>query len=444
MKRFIWSLLSLPGLLGCGEFDVRFACKKDDRCVRTDSAGTCEPTGSCSFPDSACPSRRRYADLAPDPLRNQCVPAPERLALGDGQSCAVLFGGELRCWGALPRTDPDAVVGLGPSSDNMVAFRLPSVSDVDLAEEHACAVADGRVWCWGDNEYGQLGVADAASPGPHRVPDATPSAAAESVTTGRRHSCALERGRVRCWGYNSDGQLGRPNRDEALPPASAASGLEDVVELHAGGSHTCAQPAWGVLNCWGSNSFGQIAAPLEAEFSDEAHALSFYALKFSLGGSHTCAINTSGEVLCWGNNKLGQLGRQPETDAASDTQSSPTPLRVAKDGKDDWMKATHIACGWRHSCAILDDGTVACWGDPGEGQLGPEAAGKAGVSTPVVVELPGRAVEISAGYTHTCARTEDGLTYCWGGNERGQLGNGSVKDSALPDAHVSASLATPQ
>jgi alpha-tubulin suppressor-like RCC1 family protein len=443
LKQSGWVLLALPGLLGCGAFDVPFACNTDDQCVKTHAAGTCEPTGSCSYPDSTCPSRRRYADLAPDQLRNQCVPAPAHLALGDGQSCAALFGGELRCWGSTPKTQPDAVRSLGPSTDNMVVLELPSVSDVDLAQEHGCAVADGEVWCWGDNDHGQLGIDDASSPGPHQVPAATQGAAAESVATGRRHSCALERGRVRCWGRNEEGQLGRPNLTDALPPASAASALEDILELHAGGSHTCAQPAWGVLNCWGSNEFGQIAAPLEVAFSDEPHELSFYALEFSLGGSHTCAINTSGEVLCWGSNKLGQLGRPPE-EGAPETQLSPTPLRVAKGGTTDgWLKATHIACGWAHSCAILDDGTVACWGDNSGGQLGPEAAGNAGVSTPVVVVLPGRAVEASAGFTHTCARTEDGLTWCWGGNERGQLGNGSVKDSPSPDARVSASLATP-
>jgi alpha-tubulin suppressor-like RCC1 family protein len=439
LRQSSWGFLALPGLVGCGAFDVPFACNADDQCVGTHSAGTCEPTRSCSFPDSACPSRRRYADLAPDELRNQCVPTPDHLALGDRQSCAVLVGGELRCWGTAPKADPDAVRSLGPGSDNMVAFDLPSVSDVALAEEHACAVADGQVWCWGDNENRRLGIDDPASPGPHRVPGATQSGAAKSVTTGRRHSCALERGSVRCWGDNSEGQLGRPDAGDALAPASAASALEDVVELHAGESHTCAQPAWGLLNCWGSNEFGQIAAPLDVASSDEPHELQFYALEFSLGGSHTCAINTSGEVLCWGNNALGQLGRQPDLE----TPLSPTPLRVAKDGKDDWMTATHIACGWAHSCAILDDGTVACWGDNREGQLGPEAAFVRGVSTPVAVELPARAVEIGAGRTHTCARTVDGLTWCWGGNDRGQLGNGSVKDSPLPDAHVSASLARP-
>ncbi len=436
-------LIVLVLLQGCTEFDVPFSCKTNDQCVEAHAIGTCEPTGSCSFPDAACPSQRRYAELAASELADQCVPAPGHLALGDGQSCAVLLGGELRCWGARPKTDADGVRSGEPSVSGMVVFSLPAVTDVDLAEEHGCAVVEGRIFCWGNPENGRLGVDDSSQTGPVEVLAATESGAAESVAIGRRHSCALERGRVRCWGDNSEGQLGRSTSGDALPPESAASALRDAVALDAGDYHTCVQPAWGLLSCWGSNEFGQIAAALDVAASSEPHELPFYALEFALGGSHTCAINTLGEVLCWGNNALGQLGRPPEPGAAQETQLSPTPLRVAMDGKVDWMKATHIAAGWAHSCAILADGTVACWGDNREGQLGPERAFEPGVSTPVAVVLPDRAVEISAGRSHTCALTADGLTWCWGGNESGQLGNGSATDSPEPDASVSTSLATP-
>ncbi len=428
---------------GCESFEIPFVCAKNAQCVEGHTEGTCEPTGSCSFPEPACPSGRRYAKFSVDRFSGHCVPAPELIALGHGQSCAVLSGGELRCWGRPPQVTGDALVDMSSGLEGFFVFALRSVSNVALGEEHGCAIANGDVWCWGSFDDGGLGDDQPETLGPLEVELVSGSGTIEQIAAGRRHTCALSRGAVECWGDNSEGQLGRPMSTGALPPALAGALPTDVVELRVGGSHSCAQPAWGRLLCWGSNQFGQLAAPLSTPFSSEPYELLFYALDFSLGGSHSCAINTSGEVLCWGNNALGQLGRRPLPEASSDSQSSPTPLRVAIDGGSDWMKATHIACGWAHSCAILEDGVIACWGDNRAGQLGPEAAFVPGVSTPVTVELGARVIELRAGHDHTCARTVDGRLYCWGGNQHGQLGNGSTTDSPVPDAQVSERLGTP-
>jgi alpha-tubulin suppressor-like RCC1 family protein len=427
----------------CGIPETPFVCRTDAECVDGPAKGACEPTFGCSFPDASCPSGRRYADLSTEPLSNRCVPRAELLALGDGQTCAIVSGGELRCWGRPAHVASEALEGSGSRLAEMSVFRLSSVSDVTLGEEHGCAIADRNVWCWGSPDDLRLGVEDPETLGPLEVRlDSAPDGA-QQIVAGRRHTCALARGVIECWGDNSEGQLGRPMSVGGLLPEPAVLLPSDVVELRAGSAHNCAQPAWGRLVCWGSNQFGQLAAPLSTPFSSEPHELLFYALDFSLGGSHSCAINTSGEVLCWGNNALGQLGRQPLPEATSDSQSSPTPLRVALDGESAWMKATQVACGWAHSCAILEGGEVACWGDNRAGQLGPDAAFVPGVSTPVAVELGARALELRAGHDHTCARTVEGRVTCWGGNGDGELGNGSTTDSPSPDPAVSESLSTP-
>ncbi len=141
------------------------------------------------------------------------------------------------------------------------------------------------------------------------------------------------------------------------------------------------------------------------------------------GGLHSCAILWNGDAACWGNDAQGQLG----DDAVFATQ--PTPMLVAL---PDGRRATAITAGIRHTCAILDDGSAACWGFDGFGQLGDDAVA-ANKPTPVPVALPaGRAAsDISAGDNHTCAILDDGVVTCWGSDTFGQLGNGVITGANL-------------
>jgi len=144
------------------------------------------------------------------------------------------------------------------------------------------------------------------------------------------------------------------------------------------------------------------------------------------GQDFTCALRSSGTVVCWGRNDAEQLG----VDSGVLTESV-SPVVVGGGG----LFARTITAGTRHACLIDDGGGVACWGDNSRDQLG-EMASTATSELPELVPLPGPAAAIAAGAQHTCAVLEDGDVYCWGDNLGGQLGRGTAGGSIAAAAPV--------
>jgi alpha-tubulin suppressor-like RCC1 family protein len=194
------------------------------------------------------------------------------------------------------------------------------------------------------------------------------------------------------------------------------SGNRKVV---AGNGYTCALVGAGKISCWGYNGSGQLGIdePVEDVFNPSYVLGISNAVDIAAKHSHTCALLDNGTIKCWGYNSSGQLG-----DGTTSTRRSPVLV-------SDISTATQVVVEYNHTCAVLEDRTVKCWGaDYG--------------SVPVLVPALSNVTQITAGYNHTCAVLEDGTAKCWGDNAQGQLGNNSTTDSLTPVSVSNISTAT--
>jgi alpha-tubulin suppressor-like RCC1 family protein len=187
------------------------------------------------------------------------------------------------------------------------------------------------------------------------------------------------------------------------------------------------------VECWGENLSGEIGVPdqLEVLFATPVAGLG-EVLAVTTGGAHTCAILADRTVSCWGSNQLNQLGRTsaensgrcPGTlyNTVASCSATPTPVAAL-------TNVVSVAAGSWHTCALIDDGTVKCWGANNFGQLGDGSIGGS-VATPVMVSGLHGVVALSVGSFHSCALLDNGNVYCWGYNQFGQVGNGDTLDQA--------------
>jgi alpha-tubulin suppressor-like RCC1 family protein len=250
----------------------------------------------------------------------------------------------------------------------------PSFNDLEVDDEYSCALLPGGgASCWGDDGEGTLGD------GGSSIDVSTPVAVvdlsgATQLALGGGHACAiLADGSATCWG-----------KDLVMlsPTPTAVPGLAGVVAIAAGSVHTCALLAVGTVACWGDATFGQLGSGATSlgETATPAAVPSFAGVTaIAAGGDHTCALLGDGTIQCWGSNVHGQLGDglSEETHAA--------PIRVV--GITD---AVAVSAGIDFSCALLGDGTVRCWGNNDQGQLGnggPPAAGLEPVDVLTPVEV---------------------------------------------------------
>ncbi|MEZ4737189.1 MAG: hypothetical protein R3E79_59675 [Caldilineaceae bacterium] len=289
-------------------------------------------------------------------------------------------------------------------------------------EEHTCGLtAAGGVACWGDNADGQVGD---GTDFPYRPEVAVVGldTGVQSLTAGSNHTCALlSAGSVVCWGRNSSGQLGNGGTGERRVPVAVTGLAESVTAIAAGGAHTCALLQSGGVACWGNNAAGQLGNGANLNQTTPVAVTGLTGVSaIATGANHTCTLLQGGAIQCWGDNANGQLGD-------GSLVSRNTPVTVSGLA----TAATAIAAGTDHTCAILSDGSVQCWGDNARGQLGDGS--REDRPTPVLVrELSDAIVKVAAGQLYTCALAADGDLYCWGANNRGQLGNGTLESSRTP------------
>jgi hypothetical protein len=180
------------------------------------------------------------------------------------------------------------------------------------------------------------------------------------IAAGDTHSCArLSDGTVRCWGANNYGQLGNGTTTGSSTPV-AVNGMTAAVEIAAGGKHNCARLSNGTVNCWGLNGYGQLGNGSTTTFFSAPVVVSGMstAIDIAAGANHSCAVLSNGTVNCWGDNSYGQLGN------GTSGGISRTPVAVS-----GISTATAIVAGGTHSCARLSDGTVRCWGRNNSAQL---------------------------------------------------------------------------
>jgi alpha-tubulin suppressor-like RCC1 family protein len=274
---------------------------------------------------------------------------------------------------------------------------------------HSCRnEPDGAVVCWGDNRYGQLGNGTTlGSAAPVAVSGLR---GAVALAAGDWHTCAVLRGgAVRCWGENRYGQLGNGTLKDSRVPVPVPIG--PAREIAAGGTHSCAILVDGTVYCWGDTRDRQSSVKPKSRAKPSPPVMipgMANATSVAGGSEHTCAVLSDGRLFCWGDNHFGQLGT--EFVGRPFILSSPVHLLGA---------AVAVTAGRRHTCVLLRDRTVECWGKNFEGQLGDGT--RVDARKPVRVTLLDPAA-ISAGGQHTCALLEKGEVYCWGGNFAGQLG----------------------
>jgi alpha-tubulin suppressor-like RCC1 family protein len=288
---------------------------------------------------------------------------------------------------------------------------------------HACArTPEGAAYCWGGGTSGQLGDGTSTNR-TTPTPVSGLSSGVNSVVAGYQHTCALMTGgSVRCWGRNDLAQLGDGSiTNRSLPVA--VQGLTNVISIGAGTSHTCAVTASGGVKCWGNNNQGALGDGTTATVrTTPVDAVGVTgAIAVSLGLSHTCALLANGRVQCWGLNAYGQLGNGTFTGSIT---------RVDVVGITD---AVALVTGQYHTCVKTASGAMKCWGRNDFGQLG--NGGGANVASPITVS--GLATGVSdvlapSGGGSTCAILASGVTKCWGYNGSGQLGTGDRLNRSLP------------
>lgn len=288
------------------------------------------------------------------------------------------------------------------------------------------------------------------------------------ITAGGAHSCALiEGGRVRCWGWNTSGQLGLGNNlnigDDELP-----SEAEDVllpapaIQVATGESaFSCALLDDMTVYCWGLNDLGQLGhgnlLSLD-EPSNSPVSVGGPVVELTIGGWHTCARLEAGNVRCWGLGDYGPLGYGNVASIGDDEVPSSTG-DVPVGGP-----LTAITAGAAHTCGLAVIGTMRCWGRGDQGRLGygntndigdneaPSTAGNI-LAVPMGLGPFTKVIQMSAATQHTCALFETGDVHCWGDNAFGQLGRGNTQalgddefpstvppvDLPAPAVHVTAS-----
>jgi alpha-tubulin suppressor-like RCC1 family protein len=236
-----------------------------------------------------------------------------------------------------------------------------------------------------------------------------------TIAGGDYHSCAVDGGAVRCWGYNDSGQLGNNTMANSSSPVRV-HGLSHVVAVTAGEYNTCAVIDSGIAKCWGDNAFHELGKSSQTKETTPVTVSGLTdVVALSVGYAHGCAIVADGTVRCWGQNALGELGNNSTTDSA-------LPVKV-----HGLTHATSIAVNDFYSCATLATGAVKCWGLNDFGQLGDGTTSNSHV--PRTVIGASHATLVSAGFNAACALISGGTVSCWGQNPDGELGIGTTTDA---------------
>jgi alpha-tubulin suppressor-like RCC1 family protein len=426
-------------------------------------------------------------DQFADAIDHASVNGLKRIVAGNAHTCVLTGQNRVRCWG----DNQFGQLGYGNAIDvGDAPTRLPyTAGDVPLpatdpvlqlvaGNNHTCVLSQsGLVYCWGDNQFGQLGYNRTDNLGDGEAVTSfgyvTLGDLATRISAGGDHTCAiLSSGALRCWGRNNAGQLGRGNTanigdNETVYSAGnvdLGTGVT-VQDLALGDSHTCALLTTGAVRCWGLNSTGQLGYGNAANLGDNEPinnlqnvSLTGAVRKLVAGDNHTCALTLVGTLRCWGSNQFGQLGQVLPGQAFNSNgtliQNGPNGTNwgdaaneLPKDLASDintGSQVTDVTAGNNHTCALSSDGQLRCWGLGNSGQLGygnfnsqpnPPTAG---------VNLDGvTAYRVIAGAAHTCALRSNGTARCWGAGADGRLGRGSTTTFATATGNVDIQIFTP-
>ena len=403
------------------------------------------------------------------------------IAAGQYHSCAILDNGSVKCWGAnnVGQLGIDNTTDMGDNSGEMAVLPVVNLGTgrtataISLHANQSCALLDNAsVKCWGNNTHGRLGLGNTNTIGDQSGEmaaltgiDLGTGRTATAIAAGGNHTCALlDNASVKCWGRNQNGQLGIGNDElmgnhlnemgDDLPSIDLGTG-RTATAITAGYFHTCALLDNASVKCWGRNDQGQLGLGNTTQIGDNPGEMGDNlpsidlgtgrtATAIAAGGYHSCAILDNASVKCWGENAEGQLGIGTTADTGNQSEEMGDNLPSIDLGTG--RTATAIASMRNHTCAILDNASVKCWGENGQGQLGigttadmGNQSGEMGDNLPSIDLGTGRtATAIAAGYYHSCAALDNGAVKCWGDNFYGQLGIGSKDDMGNQSGEMAA------
>jgi hypothetical protein len=314
--------------------------------------------------------------------------------------------------------------GFGLSADAPISG-LTNVKQVVSGSEHVCALKnDGTVWCWGYSSFGQVGPgiavgSSSATWTPVQVPSLS---GVKQLASGSHHNCALAGSETFCWGRNNFGQLGNNTTTNSATPVKVMNGTFALVGgelIAAGDSHVCVMMS-GRLWCWGLNSSGQLG---DGTTTNRTSSVAISAVgattQLALGSTHSCALRADGTLRCWGGNGSGQLG-------IGTTTQSLVPVTVGLTG------VKQIAATRDANCAVRSDSGVSCWGGNLYGQVG-DGTGETKLSPVSVIGTSPAVRSISgASYTFLAVRADQSMLG-WGSNSSGiHCDDGDARFLPLP------------
>lgn len=264
------------------------------------------------------------------------------------------------------------------------------------------------------NGVGGAGVAGAAGGGAGGRAGTPDPSLPDALSAGQLHTCLARAGLVYCWGDNSSGQLGTGDKQQRLSP-TLVLGSEGVVQVAAGGQHTCWLTRAGVVACFGSNALGQLGQPTPAEQPSPAIvALPGRAIELDAAYGHSCAILESRALYCWGENVETQLG---QGDAPDENRAEPVQVPLPED-------ALGVACGQGHTLAFTANGVYA-WGRNTASECGQGEGKPARVRAPQLVPGVSNVARLDTGQDSACAVLADDTLACWGAGTDQHLGTAS-------------------
>ncbi len=381
-------------------------------------------------------------------------------------TCAIMTDGSLKCWGtnSYGQLGYDDTVNRGGKAGDMPALAAVNLGTgrtakmVSTGADVTCAILDnGKLKCWGRNTYGQLGYDDTTDRGGNAGDMAAlgtvflgAGRTAKAVSIGQSHACAiLDNGKLKCWGNNSNGQLGyddttdrggNPGDMAALGYVALGAG-RTAVSVSTGLSVTCVVLDNGKLKCWGYNGYGQLGiddiidrggnpgdmaalSTINLGAGRTAHAV-------DTDGLSTCAILDTKQLKCWGVNDSGELGYGDLVDRGGNPgdMAALAPINLG-------VGRTAVALSLSdHTCVVLDNKSLKCWGANDAGKLGQDDTVDRGGNPGDMAALDavnlgaGRTAKtVDAGLDTTCAILDNDRLKCWGYNDTGQLGQNDTVD----------------
>lgn len=406
-----------------------------------------------------------------------CLASSCPVCLGGEHTCVVTETPSVKCWGSNLHGATGSANGTvsgkdqSPSSLEEVSTSLgANVSQIVCGKDHTCAIStDGIFHCWGSGVYGRLGYGNEQNIGDNELPSSIPAVQVDKdsyvkqACAGEQYTCALlANGRVKCWGRAGYGQLGygqdgftfNIGNDELALNATYVNVTGDSNEFVSSIScllaHSCVVLSNGKVRCWGQGFGGKLGYGNTQDLGDnelpytagdvEITGGDYTAIAVETGYHHTCAILTNGDVHCWGYGGVGALGNGNLSNVLTPSAVPALPLP---------LPAIQLALGEKHTCALLNDSTVRCWGDAAGGKLGYDAGSAtialASDSPPLNFSAP--VYSIAASQYHTCAALQGGSLVCWGVEniEKGVLGftNGSLSETVDVGAPLQTSCQEP-